>query len=89
VRSDQWTSEAVTLGAEDRTALLDDCDRYLKRNRVYHEKATPAALIESGKLLGLTVTRIKRGKERAWVLPPLAEMRAAFERYVGAQSLFD
>jgi hypothetical protein len=56
---------------------------------VYHEKATPAALIESGKLLGLTVTRIKRGKERAWVLPPLAEMRAAFERYVGAQSLFD
>jgi phage/plasmid-associated DNA primase len=86
---DQWTTEAVTLGATDRTALLDDCDRYLKRNRVYHEKATPAALLESGRPLGLSATRIKRGRERAWIVPPLAEMRAAFERHVGAQSLFD
>jgi len=89
VRTDEWADGPVTLGATARTDLLDDCDRYLKRNRVYHEKATPPALIESGKSLGLTTNRINRGKERAWVLPPRAEMRAAFERHVGAESLFD
>lgn len=87
--SEQWAIQAVTLGSKDRTALLDDCDRYLKRNRIYSEKATHTALIESGSALGLTNTTIRRGKERAWVLPPLPEMRAAFERYVGAQALFD
>jgi len=89
VSPDHWTTEAVTLRAADRTALLDDCDRYLKRNRVYHEKATHSAIVETGTTLGLTQRRILRGKERAWVLPPLAEMRTAFEKHVGAQSLFD
>ena len=85
---DQWADEPATLGATDRNALLKDCDDYLKRNRVFHEKATPVALVESGRLLGLTTTRIHRGRERAWVLPPLGEMRAAFDRHIGAESSF-
>jgi hypothetical protein len=89
VTTAQWIEEAITLGAVDRNALLDDCDRYLKRNRIFHEKATPSALIEAGRELGLATTRINRGKERAWILPPLAQMRTAFERHVGAQALFD
>ena len=84
-----WSDEPITVDAEGRRALLDDFDRFLKRNRIFHEKATHPALTESGKPLGLETTRVKRGSERAWVLPPLPEMRAALGRFVGMESLFD
>ena len=86
--TDQWAIEPVTLGPADRTALLDDCDRYLKRNHVYHEKATHTAIVEAGKVFGLTTGTANRGRERTWILPPLGEMRAAFDRHIGAESSF-
>ncbi len=88
VTNDEWTGGAITLGVEGRSALLDDYDLYLKRNRIFHEKATPIALTESGKALGLETRRIHRGSERAWVLPPIAEMRSRFERIVGTDAAF-
>lgn len=89
VSSDQWSSEPITVGSEGRRALLDDFDLYLKRNRIYHEKATFPALTDLGRALGLETRRVKRGSERAWVLPPLPEMRAALGRHVGSEALFD
>ncbi len=84
-----WSVESVTLGEDARRDMIDDFDRFLKRNNIYHEKALHKALVSPGKLLGLRLTKIEGGAERAWVLPPLEEMRAALGGHVGSADLFE
>jgi hypothetical protein len=73
----------------EKTALREDYDHFLKSNHVYSEKATHKALVDSGKDLGLAPVKINRGAERGWTLPPLPEMREAFERRIGSSELFN
>jgi len=85
----EWRNGAVTLGEVERQELTDDYGRFLKENRVFSEKASHRALIDSGSEFGLVKTKINRGAERAWKLPPLPEMRSLFEKRVDANGLFD
>lgn len=84
-----WVGKAVTLDQVARGELVDDYDRFLKANRVYSAKASHKTLVATGKALGLETVRIKGGKDRAWVLPPLDEARRLFEERLGARKLFE
>lgn len=84
-----WRASPVTLGNEGRNELVDALDLFLKRNRIFHVKATHRALLSAGKRLGVEVARAGGGSERLWTLPPLGAMRSAFEEVVGAQEMFD
>jgi hypothetical protein len=53
----RWKNGPVTLGESARAEMVDDFDRYLKRNRVLSEKATHKAITAAGKQLGLETDR--------------------------------
>lgn len=84
-----WRNSRVEAGAEDRATLVEAYDHHLKRNRVFSAKATHKSLLQVGGLLGVEAVRTAGGAERIWVLPPLPDMRAAFEKLVGDEGLFD
>lgn len=85
----RWEAGAVTLDPAARAELVEDYDRFLKANRVFSVKASHKTLVSTGKALGLETVRVKGGKDRAWVLPPLDEARRLFEERLGAGRLFE
>jgi hypothetical protein len=84
-----WERGPAELDPASKAELLEDYDRFLKANRVFSAKATHKALAAAGRSLGLEAARPRGGKDRAWVLPPLAEARRLFEERLGASELFD
>lgn len=89
INDDEWRKGSVTVRPADKKTMLDALDLHLKRNRVFSVKATHKALMQVGSQLGVESVVSSGGMERVWVLPPLAEMRGAFERMVGSEGLFD
>ena len=85
--NDEWAGGPLTLG-DERSDVLDDYDAFLKRNRIYSAKATSKALVEAGKAFGLTATKVDGNSKRGWIIPPLAEARASFEKRVGSAGIF-
>lgn len=84
---DKWAAGSITL-RDERTTLIEDFDRFLKRSRIFSLKATPKALTKAGRALGLEAVKVERNSGRGWVLPPLHEARALFEQRIGADDLF-
>lgn len=87
-REFDWENGPVTLGPKDRALLVEELNRFLLRRRIMHARATHKALLKVGAELGVETSR-PGGKERIWTLPPLPEMRQAFEKMVGSEGLFD
>lgn len=83
-----WEARSETL-TDGRQIIIDEYDAYLKRNRIFSAKATSKALTAAGVSFGLETTKIDRGAQRAWVLPPLHVARERFQERFGAKSLFD
>lgn len=83
----EWLAGPITL-KDERQRLIEEYDTFLKRNRVFAAKATNKALTAAGKALGLEAVKLDRNNGRGWVLPPLAEARALFERRIGASGVF-
>ena len=84
-----WKEQPITLGSDDRKALISACESFLIRKRYPRQKVTHKAILEVGRKLGVEDSRTPGGKERLWVLPPLPEMRDRFEQMIGAEGLFD
>ena len=85
-----WRAGPVELGPADRDKAVSAFDMFLRKNQLRSERATHRALVNAGKkLIRLTTARASGGTERTWIIPPLNEARAIFEKRSGASGLFD
>lgn len=85
----EWREGPVEMGERERSATVEAFRNFLLSTRQYSGRATHKAVVAGGRWAGMTTGHRARGAERIWTLPSLAEARAAFERRLGADGLFD
>ncbi|MEM7470972.1 MAG: DUF5906 domain-containing protein [Pseudomonadota bacterium] len=85
---DDWSATPIEIGSDEKDQLVAAYDSYLKRNRILSVRPTHKALVKAAKPFGLETKRLS-AKERGWVIPRLPDMRAKFERTIGAEGVFD
>lgn len=87
--AEDWSSGPIEIGPRGKELVVAAYDHYLKRNRILSVRPTSKALVKAAKEFGLETTRSSGGRQRLWVVPPISEMRARFERAIGAFDIFD